>query len=209
MANITVKHLIDQVAELLQDEGFVDWEETKLVEWYNISARQVVVAAPAANIVIEPVKLASGVKQSLPSTSLELVRVVRNMGTDGETPGGAVTGTTIDMIQRYNRNWNTETATTAIKHAMREQAGFWYCYPPSDGTGYVEIESSKVPTLISWDENGAWESALVGIDDKYLIPLMHLIMFYAYSKDTDFPGSEDRATKHFGLFTAGVGGQSK
>jgi len=205
MANMTLRTLFDMIARLLQDEGFTDWTESELVDWYNLAARDVVVAAPDANAIIESVKLVAGVKQSLPSGVLEFVRPIKNMGTDGETDGEAVTISTLDMMNVWDRDWATATATTAIKHAMKEQFN-WYCYPPSDGTGYVEIEVSKVPTQVSWDEDGDWESALVGIEDKYLDPLLHKIMFYTYSKDTDFPGAEARSQKHNGLFAAGVGG---
>ena len=202
MANKTLRTLFDDIAALLQDEGFTNWTETELVAWYNLSVRDVVVASPDANAVVESVKLVAGVKQSLPSGTMEFIRAVSNLGVDGLTRGEAITPSTIDLLAAWDRNWATATATVPIKHAMKEQGGYWYCYPPSDGTGYVEIEVSRVPTQISWDEAGDWESALVGIDDKYLTRLMNQMMGYAYSKDTDFPGSEQRAAKHFGM---GVG----
>jgi hypothetical protein len=208
MANKTLRALFDEIAALLQDEGFTNWTETEFVSWYNLSAREVVVANPDANAVIESVKLVSGVKQDLPSGVLEFIRAVSNMGTDGLTRGEAITPSTIDLISAFDRNWATATATVAIKHAMKEQGGYWYNYPPSDGTGCVEIEVSKVPTQISFDDAGAWESALVGVDDKYVGPLMERMMAYCYSKDTDFPGSEERAAKHLGLFQQGVGGKA-
>jgi hypothetical protein len=204
MANMTLRTLFDMIGSLLQDEGFTNWTETEMVTWYNLSGRDVVVAAPGANAVIESVKLVAGVKQVLPSGALEFLRPVRNMGIDGLTAGEAITITTMDMLNTWDRNWGTVTATVPIKHAMKEQGGYWYNYPPSDGTGYVEIEVSRVPTQVSYDDAGAWESQLVGMDDGYLTRLMNQMMGYAYSKDTDFPGSEQRAAKHFGM---GVGQQ--
>lgn len=205
MANMTLRTLFDNIAMFFQDEGFSDFTETELMAVYNLSTRDVVVKVPDANAVIESVKLVAGVKQVLPAGSLEFIRPVRNMGTDGLTAGEAITVSTIDLIATWDRNWATATTTVAVKHAMKELGGYWYCSPPSDGTGYVEIETSKVPTQVSYDDAGAWESALVAIDDKYLGPLMERMMAYVYSKDTDFPGSEERTAKHLGNFQAGVG----
>ena len=202
----TVRHLIDLTLRILQEEDDpVDPTEEELVDWYNLSARQVVVAAPDANVVIEPVLLVSGVKQVLPSGSLELGRVIRNMGTNGTTPGDAITPTTVDILQMFDPSWSAATASSAIRHFMKEKGNYWFCTPPSDGTGYVEVETSKVPTAVTYDEAGLWESASVGVDDKYLDPLMHRILAYVFMRDSDESHNEARAIIHYNLFLEGVG----
>jgi hypothetical protein len=205
MAAKTVRALIDQAEEILQDAGNDAWGESDLVKWYNHAASQAVTLEDKANTVIEPVKLAAGTLQYIPARGLKFLRVTRNMGTDGKTAGEAVTFCTLAVLETWNRNWNTATASVAIIHYMPHTDTAWYCYPPSDGTGYVEEQFSQVPPVIVWDEDGAWENALVGVDDAYVDPVLQFMLAYAFMKDTDFPGNMQRALNHHNLALQGLG----
>lgn len=207
MAGQTLRVLLDLIGRLLQDEDYDNWTETELLQWYNQATRQVVIASPDANVSIESVKLVAGVKQYFPSGVLSFLKVTRNMGTDGETPGETVTPMTMEILGAWEPDWSNATATTAIEHSIKEQGDYWYCYPPSDGTGYVEIEVARAPDVVVYDDDGEWESELVGVHERFINAVMELIMYFAYSKDTDFPGSEARAIKHYNLYASAVGAQ--
>ncbi len=209
MANVTLGHLVDLVTVNLQDSGNDNWTETNLINWYNLACRETVTLAPDANTVITTMKLASGVKQSVPAGTIKLLNVIRNMGTDGETAGPAVNPTTVQLMQAFDRDWDQATATEAIKNWMPESALTWYCYPPSDGTGYVEIEIAKPPDQVTYDADGDWENELVGVTDRYVNAIFNWILYQAYKKDSDYPGNENRASGYYQAFLNAVGAVGK
>lgn len=205
MANLTVRTLLDMVEVILQDADNDNWDLTELLRWYNLSCRQTVIFAPEANPIIEAVLLAAGVKQTIPASGLALINVIRNMGADGATPGAAIFPSTVKIIQAFDSSWATATAAAAIDNFMPETDRTFYTYPPSNGAGYVEMEYSKVPTAVIYDEAGAWETALVGVTDKYVKAVLEHILSLAFSKDTDFPGNLERAQMHLAQFGQAVG----
>jgi len=205
MANMTVRGLLDMVEVILQDADNDNWGLTELITWYNLSCRDCVIYAPEANPVIEPVKLAAAVKHSIPAGGLALINIIRNMGTDGLTPGEAIFPSTVKIVQSFDPSWNTATAAAVIQNFMPETDRTFYSYPPGDGTGYVEMEYSKVPTAVAYDANGDWESAMVGVTDKYVTAVLNSILARAFSKDTDFPGNLERSADHERQFMQAVG----
>ena len=122
MANITVKSIIDLVAGFLQDKAADEedrqWPESDLVSYYNIAAMKIVAASPEANATTRAVKLASGSKQSIPAAGQELLDIIRNMGTDGETEGEAVTRADLELIRAFDRNWSVATPDDVILNFM-------------------------------------------------------------------------------------------
>src|SRR4030042_3444337 len=94
MATITVKNLLDIVVGLIQDTAEAEtdkqWPMTELVRLYNIAVLDVVVSDKRAKMVTEAVKFATGSKQFNPAKSISFVELIRNMGTDGITPGHSI-----------------------------------------------------------------------------------------------------------------------
>lgn len=206
MADITVKHVLDLVAETLQDEDVLRrWDESDLVNWYNHAQREIVSNRPDANPVIDAVKLSAGTSQNIPSGGVSLIDVLRNMGTDGNTPGDAVIKTTVDIIRAFDLSWNTATASAIINNWMTISPTQYYVYPPSDGTGWIELVFSQVPDALVYDGAGAWESAFISIKENFVNPLMYMILHYAYLRDTDVPEAESRANFYKNLALQGLG----
>lgn len=207
MATITIKHALDMVQDHIQDEDEDSWDIQDLINWYNIGTRTIVGLDSRANSVIAAVKLVAGIKQVIPSGGISFLNVIRNMGDDGETPGKTVYLTALSSLATYYPSYSTETATEAIFNAMPDpnDETVWHAYPPSDGNGYIELEYSKVPTIIVYDAGGDWESALVGIKENYIDVLLNYILHRGYGKDTDIPGNEDRTKKYYALFAQSMG----
>lgn len=207
MANVTVAHLIDMALETLQDDPTtpVHWTKQNLVNWYNLGARETVVFAPEANTVFETMKLAAGVKQSAPANRLALLDVIRNMGNDGLTAGDGITRTDLRILTAYSRAWGIATAVATVKNWAPESLTAFYVSPPSDGVGYVEIKVSAVPTAVVYDVPGVWESALVGVAEKYVNAVLNWILYRAYQKDSDYPGNESRSRNFYKQFLLSCG----
>jgi hypothetical protein len=205
MANVTVRHIADLAEDLLQDEDNDRWTENDIVNWYNISAREIVSIRPDANPIVESILLASGTKQDIPAGGISMIDAIRNMGADGATPGAAIIKSSITIIQAFDLSWNTATPSATAETWMPISPTQFYVYPPSDGTGYIEIINSKVPATIVYDEAGNWESNLVGVKENFVNALVHDILYYAFSRDTDLPNAENKALKYRNMAMTDLG----
>jgi len=208
MANVTVKHIVDMAAEILQDdESNEHWSLTKLINWYNLAGREVVRLRPDANAVIDAVKLASGVKQSLPARGMAFLTALRNMGADGLTPGDAIGMSSLEVIGAFDRGWITATASATIYNAMPDplRPTTYWVSPGSDGTPYIEIEFSRTPEAVVYDAAGAWESNLVEVGEAFVNPVFNLVLAFAYQKDSDYPGNFQRSGYYRSVAMQGLG----
>lgn len=198
MATTTLKYLLDIIAGKLQDvstdEDDRHWPVSDLIHYYNVAVLEIISQHRKAHIVTESVKFASGSKQSIPAKSIAFVNLIRNMGTDGATPGESITQTFMDATAAFNRTWSEDTAGATIYNVMPDAGDprTYYIYPPSDGTTYGLLQTSKAPDKVTYDANGNWESTLVAVTDEYVEALMDKIMEHAYQKDSDYPGNKAR-----------------
>ncbi len=146
--------IVTQVAGELNDPTFVTWSEDDHISFINSARRQVILMRPDAYSVVESIQLTAGSsKHSLPAGRLRLLDVIRNMGSDGNTPGRA-----IRMIDRgsqdlYNRNWHkSDKAKTVIREVVYNDKypRTFYTDPPAHATTnvYIEAAMSALPADI-------------------------------------------------------------
>lgn len=201
MPTITAQSIIDRAETLLLDTSNVRWPAAELLDWLNDGQRAIVAVRPDANAVTESVALVAGTKQSLPAEGYQLINVVRNMGTSGTSPGRAVRYAPMRLLNEQYPDWHTETATTTIEHFLTEPRSpkTFYVYPPATASIQVEIVYSKAPT------NVASLGATITLDDIYATSLLDYVLYRAYSKDGEVPGSAARAVAHFQAFEMGLG----
>lgn len=206
----TVGSILNQVRRKILDEDGGDFTDAELVQLYNNSNRKIVSIRPQAYTRIEPVQLAAGNKQQIPSDGLAAIAVIRNMGTDGATPGRVVRATDGPTMTAMVPTWATDTATAAVEDwwPVLDYPEQFYIYPPNDGTGYVEMEMSKAPPQTVYDEAGLWESEFSPFNDNYLDAQVNGMLFMCYDDDTDIPGNTPRSQLYYGRFlqALGVGG---
>ena len=208
MATITGTNIVDRAAIVLQDTTGVRWPQTEeLLLWLNDGQREVVLRKPDAYAQNVVVQLVAGTKQSIPATGIQLLDVIRNMGTGGATPGRAITRIDREILDEQRPNWHSETASAETKHYMfdpRDPKHF-YVYPPQHATaGQVEEVYASSPTDLS---------ALgdtITLDDIYSGVLLDYILYRAYSKDADLtPTAPQRAISHYNSFLASLGAKGQ
>jgi len=198
-----VQTLIDMVARTLIDEGTVRrWTEAELISHLNSAIRETVTQKPSSSITNASVILTAGTKQDVPTGCTIVHDVPSNMGTDGLTDGRAVS-----LIDRHSLDdtlptWRTTTAVTEIQHWMYDteiDPKIFYVYPPSDGTGYVEMMYTVIPTEL--DET----TDTVPLDDLYVNALQQFMLFKCFEKDSDNPNAQMRAQAHIQTFAGLLG----
>lgn len=206
--------IMDEVAADLHDEEALDsdrrWPRTDLLEYLNAGERTLVFLLPTAYVVTGVFQLVAGSKQSLPDgtssfqdpsaatlpQAIEPISFNRNMGSDGQTPGNAISPIKRDVLDRTVPGWHTATASADIDHSIydpRDRNNF-SVYPPqpSSDMGWIEVPYSAVPPEIVAGAGPDYDVD-INLEDSYAEPLKHYMRFRAYSKDS--AQSQDAASR--------------
>jgi len=101
-----VSDLIQRARKLLNDEDQVQyrWADAELISWINDAQRAVATLRPDACPDTKIVNLVAGTKQSIPAENFRLLDIVRNVASDGVTPGravGIIERETLDLFDPY------------------------------------------------------------------------------------------------------------
>lgn len=198
MGTVTAGQIIDKAVIQLIDISGVRWTRAELLKWLNDGLRQIVLMQPNAMNTPGAVKLVAGTRQLLPTGGWMLLGVYRNMGTTGTTPGRAVRIISRELLDAFNPDWHTTTASAVTKnyiYDLQDQTAY-YVYPPSTGTNYLEINYSLQPTDLTS------ESQAIPMFDVYQGPLLDYIMFRACTKDAEYAAGVALGQLYLTTFTS-------
>lgn len=199
MSTITVASILNRASIILQDPTNIRWTAAELLDWLNEGQREVVLAKPNASVKNTSKQLAAGTKQTIPTDGVSLVDVVRNLGTDGSTPGNAIRLVTREILDAQVNNWHAATPAATVKHFTYTPLDpkTFYVYPPqpASGQGYVEIIYSAAPT-------DAAANGTITLDDIYTTALLNYVLYRAYSKDAEYAANTQLATAYYQAFQA-------
>lgn len=206
MATITVSSVVSRVATLLQDATNIRWPQAELLDYLNDGQREIVLYKPNAFVKNSSVKLITGTKQTIPADGVQLIDVVRNLGTSGTTPGKAVRITMREILDAQLPDWHTITGTSEVRHYMYSPLDpkTFYVYPPQPAAnqGYVELIYGAAPT-------DATLVSVITIDDIYQTVLVDYMMYRAYSKDSEYSADANRAQSHQAAYIASLTGKAR
>jgi hypothetical protein len=196
MANMLASVILGKAAKILQDTANIRWPESELLGWLNDGQREIAAVLPELTAVTGNIPLALGTRQALPTDGLELLKLIRNMGATGNTPGRAIRHVPASMLDSHVPDWHSMTAATEIKHCVYDTRApkVFYVYPPAAAGIFVEALYSVSPADI------AASSSSITLDDIYAPVLMDYVLYRAYSKDIEIAGNMERAASHHGNF---------
>ena len=151
---------------------------------------------PDATSTTEVVALVKGAKQELPTGAQQLIEILRNMGSDGSSPGKAITKTTRSALDAFNRDWMNKTGTS-IEHWIyditQSKNIFWVCPAVPSGGLHVEMIYSQQPTKITAQTDE------IPLSSVYFEPIYHHMLFQIFageSEDANFK----RGMEHWSVF---------
>jgi len=184
--------IVDEVSKQLNDVSQITWTLPSLFEYIDSAQQMIVSIRPDANSVIETMQMVVGTKQSIPAAALRLLEIKRNMGTNGLVAGSSVVACDHESLDLFSSNWHAAAGVEAVDNFAYDEKTpkTFYVDPPSDGTGYLEIATSQVPTLITAVGN------TLDLDDIYKNAVIQWCMFRAYSIEVDSRSSAQRAAGH-------------
>ena len=213
MAVTLAKDIIDRAKIVLQDTSSTGtrWQNSELQAWLNDAQYAVVLYRPDAKTVNEeftPVSESS--KQTIPTTGLRLIEVIRNT---------AATSTykAIRLIQRSILDdgvpaWHNATPSVNTEHFVYDERDpkVFYLFPRPNALSRIEIIYSTVPdkvSIVNADETftASASSTMISLDDIYANALLDFILYRAYSKDAEFAANAVRSNAHLSAFGSSLG----
>jgi len=206
MPSVTASQIVTRASRVLADVTATRWPTSDLLDWLNEAQRAVVIVRPDSNAQRSLVATVAGTRQTLPANGYALIKVVRNMGAAGATPGAAVRMVTADHLDAHSPNWHAATAAATTLNAVydvREPKTF-YVYPPAVGGHRLEVVHSAAPA------DCAVLGDVISLDDVYAPALLDYMLWRAFSQDFETADSASRAERalasfqtHLGLKAAG------
>ena len=137
MGTLAISTAIDRIERLLSDASNVRWPEATLLKYLSDAQRLIVTVKPDTNPSHDTFELVAGTKQSIPDGRFRILRVARNMGTDGATAGRHIGMTDFDALNAADPDWHSATAAEVVQNAALDPDDpktFWV-YPPQPTAG--------------------------------------------------------------------------
>jgi hypothetical protein len=201
MATVKVVDILDRASIILQDNTNVRFPNDELLKFFNDAQKEVVLHRPDANMNNQSITLVAGSKQSLPSTGLRLIDVVRNVS------GKAVTQVDRQILDETLPNWHeTVAGSDGIEHFIYDPADpkNFYVYPKGTTDLDLEIVYSSAPSDQSVS-NFDTDTSTITLDDIYANCLLDYILYRAYQKDSEYAGNAQRSMMHYQGFSNALG----
>lgn len=189
------RDLVERVRELVQDKAGTRWTDPEMLSWLNDGLLELVLYKPTAVTARRVLPLTQGTFQTLPSDTVQLIRITHNDG------GNSIRVVDVDRLDAIAPAWRAMAQTRTVEHYMYDPltpTGF-EVYPPNDGRGRVSATLGVKPApMIALTAN-------VPVDDIYYPPLVDYLLYRAYSKHSKFAGNDQRAAAAYARFGQAVG----
>ncbi len=199
----TGTEIISQVREIMKDAAgspFTErYTDAFLLECINFGQLELVGLKHDASTATEPMELVAGTKQTLPTGAVAFLRLSRNLGTDGATPGRTITSITKADMDSSDPYWHQAVDMGEVIHYIFEDVdeNNFYVYPAT--VGHVEIVYSRAPTkLAALTEN-------IDLNDVYAPALVYYVCFKCFSVDFDDMTMLGKGKEFYTLFANAIG----
>ncbi len=196
--------IISDAARILQDDTNVTWPQAELLSWLNAGQREIVLGKPDAYVKNESVQLVTGTKQTIPAAGNIFMKLTRNMGADGTTPGRVILPIPLQVLDEQNPDWHKATPAVVAQHSGYDERDkkHFYVFPPQPTTpGYVEIIYSVTPP-------DATLNGEIALSDLYQSALLDYVLYRAYSKDAEYARNDAKAQSYYQAFIGHIIGKS-
>lgn len=207
---VKVKDVLYAVSTQLQDVApqFERYTQRELVTWLNEGQRAIAKYVPLSCSRVDAIKLVPGTRQSIykilaadvkPGDNsdskdvygIALISLIRNMGSNGLTPGRAIKILDRETLDSFTPNWHTATGDVVEGYIYNPNIPqIFYVTPgvPANKNVWVEIQFVANPEQVS--ESGSYgmdgtDTTVVTIDEHNTDDLIDYILARAYAKDSE------------------------
>jgi hypothetical protein len=170
--------------------------------WINDAQITAAALKPDISVGVRNKALVAGVYQTISSDAHALIRPIRNMGTDGNTPGTRIQTADYDLFENNNPDWMSAEPSATVDVIMvdeRNDGGF-FCFPPQPetGQGHIQVVEAIVPPRL------ANINQPITINDIHEPHLFQYMLFRGYSA-TSSPIAKNSAMSAWNMFVTGLG----
>lgn len=209
-SSVDAKSILDTAGYQLNDKGATRWTIPELLKYLNAAQLEIATLVANSNANTVTIALVTGCKQSMPADGIRIVEFIRNMGTDGLTPGAAIRVVDRKVMSAYAPDWSvvsaSNPASATVVHGMynaEDDNQTFYVWPPQPATnrGQIEIIYDQIPTTIT----NASPGTKITIDDFYANALLDYVLYRGFDKDADSANQAARAQAHYQAFARAIG----
>lgn len=198
------QRLLDDVRQELNDPEEIRWPNGDLLSYLNDALLALGIYRPDAVSTTAALVLAAGTRQALPSGALRLLKIIRNMGVDGLTPGRVITIGDMASLDALSPTWHAEAGTGTVYEyfydPLTPKSFFVYPGVPVSPVVYVEATYQRVLTQIADPES------TLPVDDIYAPALREWMLYRAWGGDDEtspnYATARDRRMTFFNLLGA-------
>lgn len=198
---ITAQQAIDAAADLANDVDLTTWPQAFWLRSIGEAQKQIGNLLPRAYQVRTSLTLtANQTVQTLPATAVRLVRILRNLGTGGSTPGRRVAVIDEAQLDRIDPTWHASEAQGYVSHYCvdDETPRIFMVYPRPNAALILDAVVSQIPPAPdSVDDN-------LGLSDEFLTPIVDFMLYRAYSKNHE-RGDLGKSQRYYQMFERGLG----
>lgn len=196
MGTTLASALIARASDVLNDASNVTWTTAQALEWLNEAQSTIALLRPDASSEIVNRVLVAGTKQTI--TGRRLLSVIRNMGSDGSTPGKALTHTTRENKDLYNPDWHTDVSATVVQEYIYDSRvpDTFYVYPqvPASPSVFVELLQSIDPSDVADVEDP------ITLDNAYESAMVEWMLYRLFARDSEVTPNSVRSQVHYKSF---------
>jgi hypothetical protein len=188
----------------LQDILNITWPLPILLSYLNYAVREIINNKPDAGSVVSNLVTVAGTRQTIPADWLSLLDVKRNMGTDGLTPGLAITQIPKALMESALPDWHMWTSDVVARHVIfdpRDPFSFDVFPPQPTGTAQnIESLGVKYPDKVTDPAND-----LFPLTDNYEVPAEAYVVYMALNESTTIPNALQKAAAMYQKFQQYLG----
>jgi len=192
MGTVTGTEIQAKASELAGDADNVTWTTDQILAWINEAILLVASQRPDASVLHDAVQLSAGTKQTV--TGRRPIRVVRNMGADGATPGDVVHFVDMEAKDRLEPGWHSATPDTTVLEWTwdEDDPTCYYVSPPvpSSPAVWVDLVQAVDPTAM------AALTDTIPLDDVYTPAVLEWVMYRVFGRDAVETPNNARSMQH-------------
>jgi len=171
VGTVLASTILSRAATTLIDTTPTRWSDADKLIYLNDGQRQVVKFKPDSNVVLDTYQLIPGVKQQIPDGTnsfqdmagdtlkegLNLLDLIVNMGTDGETIGGAIDPVDFQELNAFDTDWQKATPGSEVKSFTLDERypDYFFVYPPQPVMLWDKAASVFKSGTYSWGAVGS------------------------------------------------------
>lgn len=180
--SMTAKSVLDRVQRLLHDVGEDRWPRSTLLEYLSDAQQALVSARPDATAEVRNLQLTATAMQEIPEDAYAFLGAIRNMGTDGMTPGPAIRNRLLAEKETADPAWDDALTATNVREAVYDDMTprvFWVS-PIPQAAVYIAARVSVMPAALE-DE----ATDVLAVSEAYRQTLVLWTAASAYEENTD------------------------